>query len=754
MRRAGAVLWSISVILLLLVLITQWQRDALSFDSNILNLLPSGGNKAVETVAEEFRNEQSRRVVVVIGHREEALAVKNGEKLRSFFSSEPTLSHTSQRDIQREMYELYFPHRYSVLSQEIRKAFSHPHLLADRVEKLLYSPESSLYSRLIESDPLLLFPSLMMGLLPKGVIMREGAPLLEHGETYYSVAVGMLRSGDKEVQREFGRRMEEFRGELVNRCSDCDIRWSGFSKFSARISTEMEKEASLISCASLVGIVLIVFATFLSLTPLVVTLVASGIGTLLAVVVCEWYFGSLHLITLAFGSTLLGVAADYSFHYLAHRQGRPELSASESLQAIFPGMTNGMITTVLGYGVLCLTPFPFLQQAGLFSSLAALGAYLTVVFLYPYLIPQPRVGSSILRRVAAWYLKVWRIHPSLSFLLIAGSLLLSTPSLTLSANDDLRTLQSLPPDLVKEEREIREILGGDTGKFLIIHGGSDEEVLQRSEALEDALSTTDGVETLTRYIPSKKRQARDREDLRLALQRGVGEKMSVLGVGSQTLERLDHELSNGNELTLSEWLAKTPLEEMKMLWRGTRDGSSFAIAFIRSPTAWSVVEKLDLPGVTVWDTTRRISDTLHRFRSYGEYALLLSYGLIALAFFYRFGFFLGLKVMVPAVLAATSSLGAAALAGQESNIMHMVALMLVLSIGVDYGVYFAEGRGDEEETMTAVLLSAATATVAFAMLLLGSSPLLKNVGLICVVGLSVSVVLSPIATVRGQTDLQ
>lgn len=739
MRQILARLWGGALIVMVLLLLVGWSNGTLAFDADILDLLPQERELVQHRIAEEFRDEQSRRIIVLVGHTSESVAIEEGTLLRSLFIS---LGLSERRDLQGEMFRLYFPHRYNVLSNEMKDLLKDPSLVSQRIEKLLFSPESSLYSRLLDKDPLLLFPSLLSGMVPKGVIFKEEVPLVVKDQKHYAIISGTLP--DKALPQ----RLEQHLQELKERCSSCEVKWSGFSKFASTISSTMKREVSVISTGSLLGVVIVIFITFLSLTPLLVTVLASGAGTLLAVLVCEWYFGRLHLIALALGSTLFGVAADYSFHYLAHRQGRPEMTPEESLKAIFPGMTNGMITTVLGYGVLCFTPFPFLQQVGLFSALAAFGGYLTVVLLYPSLVSSPRVGSTLISRVGAYYLSLWRRKSYIPTAALILVVLLSLFGVGVRTNDDVRGLQSLPLDLVAEEQEIRRIVSreGDAGRFLLVEGSDEEELLQRLESVENALRGF-AIEGVSKYLPSRSQQERNREVIREAVERGRGRLLSV-GLLEETIEKLERELTSSSYLTPSEWVESAPLPDLKQLWRGKREGRFYSIALVSDP-AWQMASQLALPGVYAWDTTAQISGTLRDFRTHGGVALLLAYSGIAIAFFYRFGVKLGGLVMVPAILASTSALGATVIAGQEVNLMHLVALMLVLSIGVDYAVYFAEGRGDDEETMTAVLLSASTAIIAFAMLLCSSSPILRNVGLICVVGLSVSVILSPIACVRS-----
>jgi predicted exporter len=75
------------------------------------------------------------------------------------------------------------------------------------------------------------------------------------------------------------------------------------------------------------------------------------------------------------------------------------------------------------------------------------------------------------------------------------------------------------------------------------------------------------------------------------------------------------------------------------------------------------------------------------------------------------------------------------LAGQQLQLFHVLALMLLLGIGVDYGVFFHE-RPDRRETSAwmAVSLSAVSTLLSFGLLGLSRTPALQAFGLTMLLG--------------------
>ena len=102
------------------------------------------------------------------------------------------------------------------------------------------------------------------------------------------------------------------------------------------------------------------------------------------------------------------------------------------------------------------------------------------------------------------------------------------------------------------------------------------------------------------------------------------------------------------------------------------------------------------------------------------------------------------------MLAAATALALIALSGATIGILHAVALLLVLCMGVDYGVFLAESRHDPrgfDATVLSVLLACLTTVLAFGLLAMSASPALQAIGVTVGLGVLLSLVLAPAALV-------
>jgi predicted exporter len=84
----------------------------------------------------------------------------------------------------------------------------------------------------------------------------------------------------------------------------------------------------------------------------------------------------------------------------------------------------------------------------------------------------------------------------------------------------------------------------------------------------------------------------------------------------------------------------------------------------------------------------------------------------------------------------------------EVNIMHILAMILVLALGIDYSVFQAESIENPSVTCISIVLSSATTIISFGMLALSMIPALKSIGLTIIIGISTTLLLSPLAADR------
>jgi predicted exporter len=92
-------------------------------------------------------------------------------------------------------------------------------------------------------------------------------------------------------------------------------------------------------------------------------------------------------------------------------------------------------------------------------------------------------------------------------------------------------------------------------------------------------------------------------------------------------------------------------------------------------------------------------------------------------------------VIAPTAAGSLATLAILGFAGQDLQLFHVLALMLLLGIGVDYGIFMQESPDRRDATAwLAVGLSAANTILGFGLLALSNTPALRSFGLTMLLG--------------------
>jgi predicted exporter len=113
-----------------------------------------------------------------------------------------------------------------------------------------------------------------------------------------------------------------------------------------------------------------------------------------------------------------------------------------------------------------------------------------------------------------------------------------------------------------------------------------------------------------------------------------------------------------------------------------------------------------------------------------------------------------LVTALPALIAAGVTLSILSLCGTSINILHLLGLLLVLSIGVDYAIFLSTTGGNDADRATTLLslcVACASTCLSFGLLALSSSPALRALGLTTSIGVLVSLAMAPTVALLSQS---
>lgn len=516
-------------------------------------------------------------------------------------------------------------------------------------------------------------------------------------------------------------------------------------------AVQAHSEINTIGWGSLAGVLLLAWLAFRSFRPVAMVAASLLVGCAVALSVTALFFEQVHLLTLVFGASLIGVAEDYGIHYFASRQGAPGRSPHGLMRGLMPVLWLALGTTAIAYLALGAAAFPGLRQMAVFSVVGLMAAMLTVVCWFPWLdrgaMPPSRVAQRIGQTLALW--PRWR-HALGGSVIVGGALVLALwLSGGLRTQDDVRQLQNASVALVAQQRQVGDILGlPSPAQFYLVQGQSPEELLQREESLKDrldALVTRNeiaGYSGVSDWVPSAQRQASDAQlvaHAHEAVFKGVNAALGESFARDSTPPPAP--------FTVEAWLAQPISAAARPLWLGERDGSYRSLLMLRGVKGVQSLPALSgaaqgLAGVTWVDKPAEISGLLQRYRVSMTELLVVGHGLVLAALWLRFGR-RAWRAWVPTVLASLLVVCALTVFGAPWQLFNVLALMLLLGVGIDYGIFLQE-HVDDPHAWLAVVIGAGSTWLSFGLLGLSQTPALRAFGLTLMLGLPLVLVLAPL----------
>ncbi|GAB3338237.1 MMPL family transporter [Marilutibacter aestuarii] len=591
----------------------------------------------------------------------------------------------------------------------------------------------------------------------RGAGDREALMLLE------TRAAGFDPQGQQAALAAVRAAFDEVRGESPARLSI-----TGPGAFSVEIGERTRREATLFGTLGGVGFGLMLLVAYRRWqVPLQAALPVATAGLAGLAAVALVFSEQVHGITLAFGFTLIGIAADYPIHLLSHQ--RPGRSAYESARTIWKTLATGVASTCLAYLTFFVSGVDGLRQLAVFTVAGLATAALSTRFLLPAVLdPVPRdvadlsLTHALLERVE----RLPRMNSTFSLGLagIAAAAVVFVPGAFWE--NDLARLTPVPEAALARDLQLRHALGAPDVRYMIAVEGADADaVLAHTERMRpalDALRAQGAVadyDMAARYLPSlaTQRARQDRLPTREALQAeldaavaGTPFRPDAFGGFIDDVEtaRTARPLSAGD-------VAGTPLEtRIGGLLLQSRDRATALVTLtgLVDPAAVAHVAKAE--GATLLDLKGASESLVAEYRERVLWALGLAVVLLALGV----GAVLRhvrrtMRVMAPMLLSTVLVVAVLRMAGVELNLFHLVALMLAAGLGLDYALFFdhaGHDRAEQRRTLHALIVCAISTLLVFALLGLSSIPVLRAIGSTVALGVLFNLSLAVLVTRRRE----
>lgn len=660
-----------------------------------------------------------------------------------------SLQPSSQHDMSLErLRETYRPFAAGFLSDADRQWLltASDKTIGQRALQRLYQPLSFSVLEWMD-DPLGLFQT---WLLDHDVLSRfsnrDGYVTLQESATAPTIVLTL--AAEQSIQANADSRLtvalESARQNGLAACPSCSIDISGIALISEAVSSQASYETSLIGTLALLGILVITWLFFRHFKPIGYLLFVLASATAFAFCFSVVVFEQLHVLTFVFGATLLGVCVDYVFHVACALQSG--LSGLQTRATLWRPLALSLLSTVLGYALMAITPMPGLHQMAVFCISGLVATFVTVMTTLPLL-------HAAQRRVVFYELFCQKLSKSpvlttsrQKILFIGGCALVAIVGLSqLHTTNELRLLNSVPKDLLHQQNAIATRLSNTSpSQFFLVQGTSDDDTLNLLVKLEQQLRTATEQGVVTNYVsPHVWLGSTSMQNADAAL---------VARANATAKRHVEQQLGTTLPVTENQSRPATPLDmahfaPFASLWLTNEASLGGSAIVLLSGVDAESIEPLEqiakaLPGISFVNITQDIADSLAFYRTLILWIVLgstLAIVIALLALYRRDAH----HIFLPSCLSLFLTPCILGLLGIPLSLFTALPLILLLGLSVDYGLLMYTERA-HDNVWASIFLAGSSTLLSFGLLAFSSTPALSHFGATILIGITLSWILTPL----------
>ncbi len=732
-----------------------WIGQAFEVSHDLAAFLPDRGRPVERLlISKANRGAISRTVLAGFagGSLEQRLAASR--EAGGFLRQQPDIEQVAHgaQGLDLNAFERLFAYRYLLAGHQVFDADS-LHAAFEARLKELRSPLGSTVKQTLAGDPTASFRTLLLAWHESHTLPEQEQGLWVTSDRERALLLAVI--GDSEGDHARDASIIPAITETLKTIAehhDVELLLAGRPVLvaEARESVRASLVFGSIAASGLVILLLLwIYRSFGVLLLGILPLLSGVLAGLFAVLVL---FGPVHGIVLAFGVTLLGIAIDYPLHLFSHgRRDEPLALTARHLQR---PILLGALTTAGMFAVFGAGSAPGLGQLACFAGVGILTAALTLRYVVPNIAtllkvePTPRMVDLLpasAPRALMWLVMIAALGAALQLISRHDRLFES----------DVGVLNPLPEAAKQLDRTLRSDLGAPDLRHLFLISADDAEiVLERAETLAPGLEEVQaqggiaGFDTPSRYLPSLARQAERqaalpppdqlataldearqefpfKDDLFAAFLEAVETSRNIDPLGAEAGLRLFNETPLGAKLDQllihadQRWYGFLPISGV---------GEIDALQALADESG--DIELIDLKALS--------EDTLSAFREEALFLLALGFGVILLLLAaFRYPPSVIAEIVLVLILSIVVTTAALSLIGEKLTMLHILAGLLVVGLGLDYTIFFSwpdADRHQQKRTRHALLVCVLSTVIVFGLLACSNIGLLRAIGLTVALG--------------------
>ena len=496
--------------------------------------------------------------------------------------------------------------------------------------------------------------------------------------------------------------------QKCNKKEDIKVYLTGTPIHTFVTSHKSSFEINIICIISFLSIMFICKKYFNSLKIFIPILLSISFGLIVGYLTTIVILGQMHVLTIVFATSLIGISLDYSFHYI--------ISELKNIN-IIKSLTVSMLTTVVAFLLLLFSGVELLKQIGIYTASGLVGVYLFVILILPMLKNfYPKTTGDI---------KLPNISKYRNILVLVIVIVSIIGFCRIKTSDDIRTLYIPQKKLLQAEILNNKVFKMPEITFITIKGNSVNKIIEQEEFIGDKLNK-DGVLyfSLAQFLPSAKRQVENRQMVKDLYQNNLYNYANFLDLGTKnslkkaSLKNDVQDFTKNNNDVLKNF----------MLDKNT----SYMIVFgkYKHLTLGKNINQIKLA-----DNISQIMKSIRiKFVKILPFIFLIYFILLSICY----KLLKAVKIISAPLIASIFAIGFTSLIGQQIDIFHILSIFLILGFSLDYSIFMANGG---KESKDAVFISFISTFISFTLLAFTSFKLISSMGIILAIGLLTSYLL-------------
>ncbi|MBF7687799.1 MMPL family transporter [Acinetobacter rathckeae] len=742
-------LWVLFLLIVGILTAVLWMNQRIHIQANIFALLPDAEQNVSLQNTQRYMGDQLNQKVFVVLDAKDAQSLDQATQLITQAVKHTDVLKPIQHQFDADQFgQTLFKHRVGLLSQadiDLLKDKDYASLTEHSVLQFS-SPGIPITATLLKQDPLLLFPRYLMGLselqTQNNIRLEQGFATIHDDKGFSRLIVLELKNSPYNIDDQ--EKTMQWIATQKQALSDLSVQshWTGTLIFASFGTQSAQNEISTIGLGSSLGLIFLVWFGFRSLRPMLTEFIAVSSGSLVAFFITHLIFNEIHLMTLVFGASLIGVCVDFSFYFMALQSQHRQHDGFSILKPLLPSLFMGLMTTIVAYLALSFSPFPGFRQIAVFSMVGLGAAWVTSILLLPRL---PALNAEPALKRLAWIgavrtkfqQKKTVRYGAILFIVMTGF----WGVIHLSVNDDVRNLQSMNDQLKQEDRYVRErFVQPQTTDYFIIEGKNTDQLEQNLITTLKTLKTKGDVENfqaLGQWLPTAQQQEDNKKQLMNLSPTVLEGYARATNIPINDLLAWQKQLYNQPILNVAD-MQTHPLFFLQQ-------NKNVRLVLVQGKP--SVLKALQTSQVHYQQPIQTLSDMFKDHRQ--QATKLLIYALLGLAI--GLGVIYGLSAIVPLMLPVSMALlttfAVQSFLGVEINLFSLMGTFLILGIGVDYAIFYRHGHDHSKVVGMALFLCMLSTLLGFGLLSFSNTYAIHCFGLTVLLGVIFSFVYATLFTV-------